>query len=128
MPARSGRSSRRQRGPTRMISSVREVVRGLRQTSAGGLRGPSHLEQPVAMAIGGIRAELVGVEQEVAPSGTHSNDTATTAAPREPRRRLAVFGAVNLAARGNADGAFGQGAGGPSSARGAHPPDNLADT
>jgi hypothetical protein len=110
MPARSGRSSGRERGLTRVIRSVREAVRGLRRRSAGGLRGPSHVGQPVTMAIGGVRAELGGVEarmQDVAPPGTHSNDTATTAAPPGASRRIAVFGS------GNADGVLGRRAGGP---------------
>jgi len=83
------------------------------------------------MAIGRVRAELVGAEpliRNVAPPGTQSNDRAATAVPLGASRRVAVFGSVDAATRGNADGAFGQRAGGPSSASGSRLPHTLADT
>ena len=130
MPARSERSSRRQRGLARVIRSMRGVVRGLRRRSAGGLREPSHVERPVAMASGGVCAELVGVEslmRDAAPPGTHSNDTRTTAAPLGASTRIAEFGSVTAANRPIADGGLVNTPAARSSTRGPCLPHNLDD-
>lgn len=131
MPSRSGRSSGRQCDLARVIRSMRDAVPRLRGRSAGGLGGPGHVKQPVATAIGGVRAELVGVEQrmrDVVPPGTQGTDTATTGAPLGASRRIAVFGNVNAATRSDANKALGRSTGGPPSARGPRLPTSLADT